>query len=405
MKICIYGISGVYNYGCEAMVRSISKQLNNAIENCEIVYMTPSIEDDTLMLNDCETCEIREIKVNANPLMKRAFRFLRRKLHLARTEDNLYIQTDWMKSCDVLVVIGGDVFDLSPNDTNKKEYKNERVYVSKLVKQYGGKVVLWGISVGNFDGNKHAKKQIVDYFKNIVDYSIIRDYKSYEYLKQNGINNIGMFSDPAFMQRSIQTTNVKKRGLIGINLSLISSARIDNSMSENDWVCHWADVLINLLSETGFNKILLIPHVVNYAVMVDDDYHFLNKIFQILKEKNIDVAIVEGKPGFEGIKEKLAECDAIFSARMHCAINSITCGVPTLFLSYSSKSIGMCRQVYGNEKWAVDIRQFSEGKAGDVIRDFISDIDNTRKYLAKKNIELYEDACGAVNEVVKRVIC
>ena len=40
---------------------------------------------------------------------------------------------------------------------------------------------------------------------------------------------------------------------------------------------------------------------------------------------------------------------------MHCAINSICEGVPAIFVSYSSKSIGMSEFIYNSNKWIVSI--------------------------------------------------
>lgn len=39
----------------------------------------------------------------------------------------------------------------------------------------------------------------------------------------------------------------------------------------------------------------------------------------------------------------------VIAARMHCGINAIICGVSAIFLSYSEKSRGMARLVYGVE--------------------------------------------------------
>ena len=41
---------------------------------------------------------------------------------------------------------------------------------------------------------------------------------------------------------------------------------------------------------------------------------------------------------------------------MHCAVNAIVENVPAIFLSYSQKSIGMCKFVYGSEEWLIDLK-------------------------------------------------
>ena len=41
---------------------------------------------------------------------------------------------------------------------------------------------------------------------------------------------------------------------------------------------------------------------------------------------------------------------------MHCAINAVSVGVPTIFLAYSKKAYGMVEYVYGNSKWVVPLK-------------------------------------------------
>lgn len=62
MKIYLYGIQGVYNYGCEAMVRGVSEKLSSIYPNCEIIYKTENIEDDSRRLSDCKTVILEPIE-------------------------------------------------------------------------------------------------------------------------------------------------------------------------------------------------------------------------------------------------------------------------------------------------------------------------------------------------------
>ena len=46
-----------------------------------------------------------------------------------------------MKDCDVLVIIGGDIFDLTPKNKNKR-YESDRIAVAEVVKKHKGKIIL-----------------------------------------------------------------------------------------------------------------------------------------------------------------------------------------------------------------------------------------------------------------------
>ena len=45
---------------------------------------------------------------------------------------------------------------------------------------------------------------------------------------------------------------------------------------------------------------------------------------------------------------------------MHCAINAVTCGVPTLFISYSKKAIGLNQFIYGNNNNVLSVKEFAD---------------------------------------------
>jgi polysaccharide pyruvyl transferase WcaK-like protein len=61
-----------------------------------------------------------------------------------------------------------------------------------------------------------------------------------------------------------------------------------------------------------------------------------------------------------GVKKQLGECAVTVAARMHCAINSIVESTPTIFLSYSQKSIGMCQYVYGETDYLVKMEDIEK---------------------------------------------
>jgi len=402
LNICLFGISGVYNYGCEAMVRAISNQLKRMYPTSSIVYRTKSFKNDCKVLADCNSVEIQPIhkKTIQKNFYLRGIKYIKKKLGLADSEDYLHIDVDWAKKCDILVVIGGDVFDLIPGQAIKKYY-NERIFVSEVVKKNGGTVILWGISVSSFERDQRAKKTLLNYFKNTVDIAVIRDKKSYDYLRLNGVvDNIHLYSDPAYMLRSIQCEiHNDSMKVLGINLSPLSNRYLKMKKTENEWILCWANVICEIYRKLDFNKIMFIPHVVTSLNSKDDDFAYLHKIEQVIKQKGIPVEFVDDNAGFIGVKKYLVKCTLLLSARMHCSVNAITCGVPTVFLSYSSKSIGMCEHVYGNDKMFFDMNELAENT--DVVIQKLKQIYEhnieIREYLRKKNLELYHDAFGAAN--------
>lgn len=399
--VFLYGINGTYNYGCEAMVRSISARIKREWLDTDVIYKTYSFEYDKNRLRDCDTVQVSELEVHARKKTlshkcQRAIKFVKKNLHMANNEDHLPYNAKWLKNCDYLIIIGGDVFDLLPGQ--ERSYDNERIWASKVAKENGAKVILWGISVGNFEKNKYAKQILIDFFVNDVDIALIRDQKSLDYLAANGVKNAHLIADPAFMLRERQTTVTADCSpkVLGINLSPLANRYMGMSKTQSEWQQIWADRISEISKRYNYDKIVLIPHVVAKTNPGDDDFSYLCEMSQLLKEKDIDVTVAPADLGFMGVKKYLTQCNVVMSARMHCSINAITCGVPTLFLSYSPKSSGMCEFVYGSSSYVLSMKDCVDGVKFDVLDQFDAAGDNIRLFLERRNSELCKMANDAM---------
>ena len=90
---------------------------------------------------------------------------------------------------------------------------------------------------------------------------------------------------------------------------------------------------------------------------MDDDESFLHKLKILTKpETQQHIHFADWKGGFLGLKPQLKECYLVISARMHCAINAIDENIPAIFLAYSQKSVGMCKYIYGNCDYLIDLK-------------------------------------------------
>ena len=72
---------------------------------------------------------------------------------------------------------------------------------------------------------------------------------------------------------------------------------------------------------------------------------------------------------------------------MHCAVNSIIEGIPSIFLSYSQKSIGMSGFVYGNTKYTLDIKDMTR-QLGDSVVKLLEEYEQARELVNKRNLEI-----------------
>lgn len=399
--VYLYGISGVYNYGCEAMIRAISSRIKKEHPSANVIYKTYNYEYDKNQLADCDTVIVSELKVHARESslkhkLNRSIKYVKKRIGIAKEKDRLPYSTEWLEECDFLVIIGGDVFDLLPGQTG--DYANERIWASKVAKKNNARIILWGISVGNFESNLTAKNILIDYFKSIVDIAIIRDKKSLEYLKENGVTNAYLCADPAFMLRNEQTVfdNENSMKTLGVNLSPLANRYLKIKKKE-EWSILWSNILINIYNRYNYKKLILLPHVVNKNNPSDDDYCFLEEMESILRGKGINVEIAPRNIGFIGIKKYLVRCNLVMSARMHCSVNAITCGVPTLFLSYSPKSIGMCEFVYGNSAYVIDMNKLVMNIDYNLFDKIDGECDAIREFLKARSVELCDLAKNAIH--------
>ena len=199
MKVGLYGIYGVYNFGCEAIVRGAYKFIKNLYPDCKIIYYSFSYSYDKTRLEDLDL-DIIPVEIQ-NSIIKRGInKFFRifniEKQYLMFNADKI------IDEIDLLISIGGDIYTI-PQALREKEkysYYNPLVDFCDRAIEKGKNVIVYGASVGPWGNYKKA----VDYnVKALSKYKIIlcREEESIGYLKSLGLTNVLFFPDPAFQIR------------------------------------------------------------------------------------------------------------------------------------------------------------------------------------------------------------
>ena len=382
MRIGLYGIYGVYNFGCEAIVRGAVKFIRDRFDDCKIVYFSYSYEFDRKALSDLG---IKIVPVEKNPTF--IVRAINKAFRITHFEKQLFTIPfrELMDQIDIVFSIGGDIYTVPAYLRKRKKYPyyNHLIDFCDRAISCGKKVIVYGASVGPFGEDKRA----VDYYvKNLRKYDNIlcREPDSVDYLKSLGLSNMTFFPDPAFTVKMAQTEEVEKQ-YIGVNLSPLSLNETNGGYGAAE-VRLIASLMDGLIEETN-EKLLFIPHVVAEHPS-DNDYLFLKEIHKEMSHKD-KVSFADYSGGFLGIKKQLRTCIIVISARMHCAINAVCENVPTIFLSYSQKSIGMCKYIYGDEKWVIKLGDMDRELIGKA-REMLNNSDEQSRCLARKNNEIQE---------------
>ena len=348
-NVLLIGIEGVYNYGCEAIVRGTVRILKEIDPDINVSYVSYNYADDVIRLAGCDVniIERRHFKrFSPRNILRKLLSYVGVQLRMPYDDVSLF------KGYDTVFSIGGDIYTLRSDGG----YNRELPQLLEKCRTVGAKYVLWGASVGKFEKNPKALAFFKKHLKKI-DAIVVREKVSYEYLKSLGLDEtLFLAPDPAFSVPCGEFFPASgDEHLIGINLSPHSALYMYSSKEEA--MKKQCDAIVNLIERMRC-RVVLLPHVISRDES-DNDLCYMSRMKELLPVEYRDrVELVDVDPGFIGLKNVLTKCDYVIAARMHCAINAICVGVPTLFLSYSEKAKGMSEFVYGDSNALLSLPEF-----------------------------------------------
>ncbi len=387
LNILLIGIGGVYNYGCEAIVRGTEKIIHREYPDAKIIYASRRVADDIMRLkgSDIHIVERGQFRRYS------AKNICRKLLSLVGFKWGPMVESlALLKDVDAVFSIGGDIYTLDSNG----DYSMSFPKFGDAVEKQGIPYILWGASVGPFTENPKVEKSLAGHLRGL---SLItaRERATVDYLQELGVcNNVVSCADPAYVVAGEIKTGAKGQGdkfLIGINLSPLSIHYTDSS--EEDAIHEQAKIIEGLI--TAFDaRIVLIPHVVSDFNEGDDDLRYLGKVKRAIVSKHQgSVALLDTDLGFVGVKQELIKCDVVIAARMHCAINALAAYVPVILLAYSRKAVGMCQYVYGNDDWVLSLNMFAQkGLLEEKVSSMKNHESSIRDYLRKRIPEIQREA-------------
>ena len=240
------------------------------------------------------------------------------------------------EDCDVCLSVGGDTYCYGDNHGIQ--------VLTRELKKRGKKTVLWGASIGAEDLSERKLESLRDF-----DAIFTREPITYELLKENGANdNIYLFSDPAFCMERVEVEPIDgftRENTLGFNISpLVASG--DPRKKEI------AEDFLRFVFENTTMKVLLVPHVVEEN---NNDYDFMKPIFEKFEHTG-RIAILPPDLEARQYKGYIAGTRFFIGARTHSTIAAYSSGVPTIALGYSVKARGIAKDIFGEEKYVLDIK-------------------------------------------------
>lgn len=339
MKYFLFNHEGSKNHGCEAIVRGSMNIIENSDEKAEFVLSSNNPSDDEIINN----ITVKAAKTRELTKVEKLIAAVDLKINNSETYalQKMYspIVSD-AEDCDVCLSVGGDTYCYGDNHGIQ--------VLTRELKKRGKKTVLWGASIGAEDLSERKLESLRDF-----DAIFTREPITYELLKDNGANdNIYLFSDPAFCMERVDVEPIDgftRENTLGFNISpLVASG--DPRKKEI------AEDFLKFIFENTTMKVLLVPHVVEEN---NNDYDFMKPIFEKFEHTG-RIAILPPDLEARQYKEYIAGTRFFIGARTHSTIAAYSSGVPTIALGYSVKARGIAKDIFGEEKYVLDIKAMTD---------------------------------------------
>ena len=378
----LYFHGGSTNHGCEAIVRSTVKVLN---EKCTLFSFDKTLDE---MYGLEKIISLKEDNVNCLSLLERVLVGIYYKIFKS---DYLYYKYSRksffskIKKNDIYFSIGGDNYCY--------QGKERLGYYNKIIHKNNAKTVLWGCSFEVEELNDELCKDIASY-----DLIIARESISYELLKKMN-NNTFLIPDPAFQLDEVKQHFPKafcNYKIVGINVSPL----IINTENKKGIIQKNYELLVKHILETTDYKVALIPHVVEKG---NDDREPLMQLYNKFKYTG-DVCIIEDQNAMK-LKGYISQCELFVGARTHATIAAYSTCVPTLVVGYSVKSIGIARDLFGTEeRYVLSIQDIN--KENDLVDafDWLNKNKITINNRLNKVIPSYKEACLKSKELIQGLV-
>lgn len=335
MKYFLFNHEGSKNHGCEAIVRGSMNIIENSDEKAEFVLSSYNPSDDEILNN----ITVKAAKTRDLTKVEKLIAAVDLKINNSETYalQKMYspIVSD-AEDCDICLSVGGDTYCYGDNHGIQ--------VLTRELKKRGKKTVLWGASIGAEDLSERKLESLRDF-----DAIFTREPITYELLKENGANdNIYLFSDPAFCMERVEVEPIDgftRENTLGFNISpLVASG--DPRKKEI------AEDFLKFIFENTTMKVLLVPHVVEEN---NNDYDFMKPIFEKFEHTG-RIAILPPDLEARQYKGYIAGTRFFVGARTHSTIAAYSSGVPTIALGYSVKARGIAKDIFGEEKYVLDIK-------------------------------------------------
>lgn len=353
-KILLIGHAGFYNRGCEAIVRGTIEIIKHYIPNSEITLCSYRADEDTIIARE-KDIKIDTIVPAMRGAKKRSLAWLWQTFNRRILSFNMplhdYLHLSSYREHDAVVSIGGDNFT--------DDYGMADVFFSSMIyaKKAGAKTVIWAGSIGPFKDKKAAQTRAK--IMTGIDLITVREDLTVKYLQSLGVtDNVRRIADPAFLVPCSKPSNpsfefCKSNLTVGIGMSSLISRY---GIKPDAYIRAFADFICYLWKSLDA-CVVLVPHVIGKNPAVND-IATCNKV-QALLPTSCPIMILNENYDACEMKYCISQCDSFIGARTHSTIASLSMGIPTISIGYSSKAWGINKQLLSTDGFVIPINEVS----------------------------------------------
>lgn len=396
-NFAFYHHGGSENRGCEALVRSTSAMLKGRFPDCGEIHLYSQRPSNDFQSNYENVDVIYSSSfedVNLKPVISFTDKV---RLKLSRMQSpfkadeylySMYLKNTNLHEEDVCLSIGGDNYCYG--DCTWMQAFN------LYLKKHNKRTVLWGCSLDESSFSDYNIQGLRTF-----DAIFARESGSFELLESKGFHkNVFLHPDPAFtlatkclpLPDGFQVDNT-----IGINASPLVF-KYEQGGQKGVGMRSYIRLIEYILEKTD-SSVLLIPHVFWDA---SDDRTVLTELYNQFKDSGRVILLTEKYSSTE-LKGFISRCRAFIGARTHSTIAAYSTGVPTLVLGYSSKSVNIATDLFGDtEGFVVPIDRLSdEHGLANAFAEMIRNENVHKQKLAEVIPPYVERAYMAVDTLVK----
>ncbi len=326
MKILITLNTLLYNRGSEAVLRSIVAICRFWKPDSEITVSTGEMGEILKDIPDVDRIVPRyDAKGGIAPLLEAA------------------------KEADVVLVTGADNYDSATGVAIMEEFDNQLFEVIK------GRSVLYDLSLHE----KNFQDRTYEDMKRF-DYLTVRESMTEKLFKEKfPAKEIRLYPDPAFlmpMEKCALPYGFEPGKMIGVNISnLILLGRY--GANEDLILQSYKEMIDYILKNTEY-KVFLLQHIINNGF----DQDAIRKLYAHYKEEERVLFMRTEHLNSMQVKYLISKLSFLVTARTHASIAAYSTCVPTLVVSYSVKSLGIAKDLFGDyEDYVLQLENMKDG--------------------------------------------